>query len=216
MTKPPSGLTRQTLTLITVTSLLQITALRKQAQCQFQAHEFAAALQTYQRALALAPDHPGVQQGMARCQQLLEKQKDADALLRGAEELLADGSAAAALSKVEAVLVDIPTMERALALRARCQAAMQAAAQPVAVDATNQAAVQQAAQAAVGNIMSELDLSGKGTLNYRMFVSWWQKKLKHHGAGAYDTQRLPQGRQSSQPLILLCERALGAEQLPAH
>ena len=36
---------------------------------------------------------------MARCQQLLEKQKDADALLRGAEELLAGGSGIPGLNR---------------------------------------------------------------------------------------------------------------------
>jgi tetratricopeptide (TPR) repeat protein len=54
----------------------------------------------------------------------------------------------------------------------------------VAVDASDHARCEAAGTAAATKIFEDLDLSQAGTLNYRRFISWWQKAIKVHHSNA--------------------------------
>ena len=157
----------------------QITALRKQAQCQYEAQDFANALHSYKQALGLAPDHPGIIEGMSSCQTMLTKRQAADQILQKADSALREGDTAAALDGAQEVLAIFPRDTKALALVNRCPVDHDVS---TAVDVTESGAVKHAAERMAENILSDLDLSANATLNFQMFSHWWQNALSHGGS----------------------------------
>ena len=73
---------------------------------------------------------------------------------------------------------------RALGYHKATRVAQHNRASAPAVNAADASAVQNAADKTAKAVLATLDLSGDGRLNYRMFISWWQKQLKanakHH------------------------------------
>jgi hypothetical protein len=159
--------------------LAELTALRKLGATQAAAHEWTQARATYERALALAPDHPGTRAALESCAAGLR----ADALVGEASAARAQsaivGAHAEAHGKVALALELCPNHTGALDMAAELASEHHRLKEELVVDRTDADAVAAIAKAQATQIMRELDLSGHDQrLNYRMFISWWQRKLK--------------------------------------
>jgi Flp pilus assembly protein TadD len=161
----------------------RLTELRKAGAAQYAARDYEAACESYRQALALAPDHPGVREGLERAQAAAQRRASAEELLGQAHVAYDGGDAAQARSKVAQALRLCPNHSGALALqRMYGQAVIQ---QAVAVQAADETAVAVAAAATVKRIFASMELRGDGLLNYRMFISWWQTQLKKAHTGGH-------------------------------
>lgn len=166
-------------------SMQNLKAMQKQAALQLHALDYAGAVATFKEALKLAPDHQGLQAGLANAEARAGQADEAVALVDEGRALLESGDASGAMAKAKAALAMVARHVGAEELKADTEHYVAAShASAPAVNAADASAVQNAADKTAKAVLATLDLSGDGRLNYRMFISWWQKQLKanakHH------------------------------------
>jgi|EP01049_Picozoa_sp_SAG25_P009358 hypothetical protein len=168
----------------------KLDALRRQAEVQFAAQDFEAALASFDAALQIAPDHPGVQAGHRSTEAALARWKKAEVHVARAQDLYGQsggGSAAvaAAQEEVHLALEAFPEHSFARALSKMYDQHPEHPDHPIALAAktvalTDARQMNVAASQSSKRIFDELQSSiGRGAgLTYRQFLLWWQRTIE--------------------------------------
>lgn len=172
----------------------KLDALRRQAEVQFAAQNFKGALTSFDAAMQIAPDHPGVIAGRKAVMTALARWEEAEAHVGQAQALYGDGrsggkAVAAAEKELMLALEACPTHPFALALQKMYSQHPEHPEHPIAkaaeaVALTDALQMRAAAQKGAQQILAELHLPD--VVSYRQFLSWWQRAAKAATAKGYD------------------------------